>query len=74
MNDKQNELTKSEHADIVECQCKCHTNPSWFHIMPCCEGQCQRCGKWFMIGLDEHILFCHRSQIKNHIPSENMVG
>ncbi len=43
---------------VAECKCGCHPGnpghiPGMLHCVPCCDGQCRFCGKWF-IGLAEH--------------------
>ena len=41
-----------------ECLCKCHTDPGFMHIIPCCQGRCHACGKWFESGFILHIATC----------------
>ena len=40
------------------CKCNCHTDGS-IHFGPCCQGDCEGCGKWVFFGmLDRHRQNC----------------
>ncbi len=45
------------------CDCDCHKKAFIMHCVPCCEGHCEHCGKWFLFGyLQDHKTTCGRKQ------------
>jgi hypothetical protein len=45
--------------EFEECLCPCHRQITGIkHILPCCEGVCHSCKKWFKKGLCAHKRGC----------------
>ncbi len=47
----------SLQPEPVVCLCGCH-HGCGMHIVPCCQGRCSVCGKWFKSGLRLHTETC----------------
>jgi hypothetical protein len=44
---------------VAVCECQCHLpGKAMLHFVPCCEGQCKTCKRWFERGLKLHETEC----------------
>jgi len=53
---------KKEQGCVHQCMCPCHEEGVlMMHIMACCEGKCEICGKHIKRGqMEEHLQTCHK--------------
>ncbi len=45
------------YEDDLDCKCECHHTAGMMHCFPCCQGQCEGCGR-YLLRLNHHRETC----------------